>query len=100
VALGQRLDGDREPVVAQDDRLEVERQVAQLADRVPLPLERLLQEVARLLVAALLDEVEHRIEHQADSGQRLHGTVVQEERDPPPLVLLGSEDLVRQLANR
>jgi hypothetical protein len=44
--------------------------------------------------------VEHRIEHQADSGQRLHGTVVQEERDPPPLVLLGSEDLVRQLANR
>jgi len=61
-----------------------------------VPLERLRQHVARLVRASLRDEVERRVEHQRDPGERLDGAVVEEERDPPPLVLLGAEDLLRR----
>jgi hypothetical protein len=37
-----------------------------------------------------------RIEHQRDPGQRLHGTVVEEERKPPAFVLLGCDPLLEQ----
>ena len=39
-----------------------------------------------------------RVEHERDAGERLHRPVVEEQRDAPPLVLLGREDLLGQLA--
>ncbi len=47
----------------------------------------------RLLVVAAPNELERSVEHERDAGERLHGAVVEEERDAPPLVLLGGEDL-------
>ncbi len=44
------------------------------------------------------DQVERGVEHQRNAGERLHRAVVQEERDPPPLVLFRREDLLGQLA--
>ena len=52
--LRERVDRRREAVVAQHDRLEVEREVAQLADRRPRADERLVEDLARLLVVAAL----------------------------------------------
>ena len=41
--------------------------------------------------AAFLDRVQARVEHQRDSGERLHGAVVQLVRKTPALVLLGGD---------
>ena len=46
---------------------------------------------------ARLDRVQRRIEHQRDAGQVLHRPVVQEQRDAPPLVLLGRDQPVERL---
>ena len=83
-----------EALVAQDDRLEREREVAQLADRRPLPVERGAEHVAGVVELAGLDRVQRRVEHQRDAGQVLHRAVVQEQRDAPPLVLLGGDQPV------
>ena len=85
-------------MVAEHDRLEVEGEVAQLADRRARPRERAAEHLPRLLGPAAADEVECGVEHQRDARQRLHRAVVEEERDPPPLVLLGGEHLLGQLA--
>ena len=89
-----RRTASAEAVVAQHDRLEVEREVAQLADRRARPRRAPVEHLARLLGLAALDEVERRVEHERDAGERLHRAVVEEERDAPPLVLLGGEDLL------
>ena len=88
-------------MVAQDDRLEVEREVAQLADRRARPSQRAVEHLRRLLGLAALEEAQRRVEHERDAGERLHRAVVEEERDSPPLVLLGGEDLLgRAVARR
>ena len=43
-----------------------------------------------------LERVDRRVEHEADPGERLHRAVVEEERQPPALVLLGDDQLVRE----
>ena len=48
----------------------------------------------RLLGPAAFDRVGDRVEHQRDPRERLHRPVVEEERDPPPLVLLGGDQPV------
>ena len=53
-------------------------------------------DLARLLVAAVHDRVQPRVEQERDSRQGLDGAVVQLVREPPPLVLLGCDQLVRQ----
>ncbi len=92
--LRKRLDGGREALVAQHERLEVEREVAQRADRVALALEDLREHALRLLEAAGLDRGRDRVQHQRDPRQRLHRPVVEEEREPAALLLLGGDDEV------
>ena len=81
-------------MVAEDDRLEVEGEVAQLADRRPSPAERLVEHLGRLLRLSALEEVHRRVEHERDAGERLHRPVVEEERDAAALVLFRGEDLL------
>ena len=47
---------------------------------------------ARRLGPAVVDRLHGRVEHQRDPGEVLHRPVVEEEREPPPLVLLGRDD--------
>jgi hypothetical protein len=47
-----------------------------------------------LVEPAVLDRVSDGVEHQGDAGERLHRAVVEEERDPAALVLLGSDELL------
>jgi hypothetical protein len=42
--------------------------------------------------------VQRPVEHQSDSGELLHGPVVQEQREASPLVLLGGDQPVDGLA--
>ncbi len=95
-ALGERPHGRAEPLVAEHDRLEVEGEVAERLDRLPVPVERARQHLPRVVEAAFLDRVADRVEHQRDSGERLHRAVVEEEREPPALVLLGRDQLLEQ----
>ena len=44
--------------------------------------------------AAVRDRVQRAVEHQRDPGELLHRPVVQEERQPPALVLLGRDQPV------
>ena len=81
-----------------DDRLEVEGEIPELADRRPRAAEGAVEDLARLLELATADQVERRVEHQRDAGERLHRAVVEEERDAPPLVLLRGEDLLGRVA--
>ena len=46
------------------------------------------------------EEVERSVEHQRDAGEGLNRAVVQEQRDPATLVLLGAEDLLGRAARR
>ena len=92
--LGERADGRAEALVAQHDRLELEREVAQRADRLPLLLERRPEHLLRLVGPVLLDRVDDAVEHQRDARHRLHRAVVEEEREPAPLLLLGRDQLV------
>ena len=57
--LGQRLHRRPEALVAQHDRLEVEREVAELADRLALPLERHAEHARAPRRSPPLDRVEH-----------------------------------------
>jgi hypothetical protein len=98
--LRERVDGRREAVVAQRHRLEVEGEVAELADRRPRAAERAVEDLARLLVLAAADEVEGGVQHQSDAREGLHGAVVEEQGDAPPLVLFRREDLLGRLAVR
>ena len=61
---------------------------------------RPVEDLARLLVLAAPDQVEGGVEHERDARERLHRPVVEEERDAPPLVLLGREDLLGQSSRR
>src|SRR2546428_57562 len=45
-------------------------------------------------MAVVVDRVADGVEHQRDAGERLHRPVVQEERKPAPLVLLGGDQLL------
>ena len=96
--LRERLHRHREPVVPQYDRLEIEREVAELADRRARARERLVEDLLRLLVTAPRDEIRDRVEHQRDAGKRLYGPVVQKEGDAASFVLLCREYLFGQLA--
>ena len=58
--LRERVDCRCEAVVAQHHRLEVEGELAELADRRPRPAERLVEDLPRLLVLAAADQVERR----------------------------------------
>ena len=93
--IRQRAHGGSESLVAQDDGLEVEGEVAQLTDRRAVPLERAADDLLRLLAATLLDRVQACVEHQRDTRERLHGAVVQLVGKTPPLVLLRSQQLIR-----
>src|SRR5205823_5164470 len=65
-------------------------------DRLALPVARVSEHLLGVVVAALLDRVPDRVEHQRDARERLDGAVVEEEREAPPLVLLGSDELLEQ----
>ena len=88
------LDGRPEALVAQHDRLELEGEVAQGTDRLPLLLERRPEHLLRLVGPVLLDRVDDAVEHERDARHRLHWAVVEEERQPAPLLLLGRDQLV------
>ena len=92
--LGERPNRRLEPVIAERDRLDVERQVAERLDRLAVLLERRGQDPARIVVPAVLNRMVDRVEHQRDPGERLHGTVVELQREPPALVLLGRDPLL------
>src|SRR5581483_1569542 len=92
--LGDRAQRGPEALVAQHDRLEREREVAQLADRRPVPVEGGAEHAEGVVELARLDRVDRRVEHQGDAGKVLNGAVVQEQRDAPPLVLLGRDQPV------
>jgi hypothetical protein len=94
--VGERPDGRREPLVPQDDRLDVEREVAQRADRLAVPLERRGEHALRVVEPVRLDRADRGVEHQADPGHVLNGAVVEEERQPTALVLLCGDELVGQ----
>src|SRR5207244_6436366 len=59
----------RETLIAQHDGFEIEREVAQLADRRAMTHERAADDFLRLLTATLADRVQSGIEQQSDSGQ-------------------------------
>ena len=67
--VGQRADCRREALVAQHDRLEIEGEIAQLADRGAVPLQGPSDDLAGLFVAALGDRVQPRVEEQRDPGE-------------------------------
>src|SRR4029079_13580229 len=96
--VGQLAQRRREAVVAQHDRLQCERQVAQLPDRLSLPFERGADDLARLVEPALLDREECAVDHQRDSGELLHRPVVQEQGEAPALVLLGGDQPLEPFA--
>ena len=89
--IGKRSQRGAEPVIPEHYGLEHEGQVAKLADRRPLLRERRFQDRASLAGLALLERMHRPVEHQRDPGELLHGAVVQEERQSPPLVLLGRD---------
>ena len=86
--------GRAKALVAKDDRLELERKVAQGANGVPLLLESRRQDALSLFSAVALHRGNDRVEHQRDPRHGLNGPVVQEEREPPALLLLGRDQLV------
>ena len=103
--VGKGVERSREPLVAQHDRFEREREVAELPNRRPLPVERAREHLLGVLELAGLDRMHRRVEHQRDPGEVLDRAVVQKERDPPPLVLLGCDQSIEalgghQLTNR
>ncbi len=89
--------GRCESLIAQNDRLEVEGEVPELADRGSVSLQRAADDLARLFEPALADRVQAGIEQERDSRQRLDDAVVQLVREPPSLVLLRRDQLVRQV---
>jgi hypothetical protein len=62
-----------------------------------VPLERGPEHLPRLVQPVGADRLDRRVEHQADPGERLDGTVVEEERESSALLLLGDDHLVREL---
>ncbi len=94
--LGEGVDGRGESLVAQDDRLQGEREVAQRADRVALAPDHAREQLLRLLDLAGIERAPYGVEHERDAGERLDGAVVEGEREPPPLLLLGGDQLVRE----
>ncbi len=95
-ALGERPHGGSEALVAQHDRLEVEREVAKRVDRLPLPLEGGREDLQRVVAAPFLDRMADRVEHQRDPGKSLHRAVVQKQGEPAALVLLGRDQLLEE----
>ena len=87
-------DGRLDPLVAQHDRLEAERQLAQRADRVAMPVERLVQNRSRGLEVPVVDRVPDGVQHERDPRKSLHGSVVEEQREAPALVLLCGDQLL------
>ena len=85
-----------EALVAEHDRLEVEREIAERADRVALPCERAVEDPGGLLEPPLSDGVDRRVEHERDPRHRLDRAVVQLVREPPALLLLRGDQLVRE----
>ena len=61
-----------------------------------MPLERVAQYLVGLVEPVSLERVDYGVEHQADPGKRLHRSVVEEEREPAALVLLGRDQLIRE----
>ena len=59
-----------------------------------MALQRRAEHLLGLLQPLLLQRPDDRVEHQADSRQRLHRPVVEEECEPPALILLGRDQLV------
>src|SRR5205085_1843139 len=96
--LRERVDRRGKTVVAQRHRLEVEGEVTELADRRPRAAECPVEDLTRLLEVAAPDKVERGVEHERNAGERLHGPVMEEEGDPPPLILFRREDVLGQVA--
>ena len=59
-----------------------------------LLLERRAEHLLRLVGAVRLDRVDDAVEHERDPRHRLHRPVVEEEREPATLLLLGRDQLV------
>ena len=81
-----------EALVAEHDRLDVEGEVAKRADRLPVPSSADARIPRAHLRPAVVDRVQRRVEHERDPGEVLHGPVVEEQREPAALVLLGGDD--------
>ena len=60
-------------------------------------LEGRAHDLARVARPVLGDRLHGRVEHERDPGEVLHRAVVEEERQPPPLVLLGRDQPVGEL---
>src|SRR6266480_178674 len=86
--------GSSEALVPQDDRLDVEGEVAQRTDRLPVAFERGRQYPLGIVEPLGFDRAYRGIEHQTDPGHRLDRPVVKEERQPSPLVLLSCDELL------
>src|SRR5204862_90351 len=95
--VGKGAHGGTEALVSEHDRLEVERKVADRADRVPVQAEGIPEYLGRVLEPAVLDRMDRRIEHERDPGQGLDRSVVQLEGDPAPLVLLRCDQALGEL---
>ena len=92
--VGERANRRAEALVAEHDRLELEGKIAQRADRLPLLFERGAQDLRRLFLAVGLDRGDHRVEHERDARHRLHGAVVEEQRQAATLFLFRGDQLV------
>ena len=57
-----------------------------------MPLERGGHDRPRCLGPPVVDRLDGRVEHERDPGQVLDRAVVEEEREPAPLILLGGDD--------
>ena len=98
--LCELLDGSAEALVPEDDRLDVEGEVAEGADRLALLLERRNHDPARVVGPVRADRIHRGVEHQRDAGEVLHRAVVQEEGQPPAFVLLCGRDPVGEPRER
>jgi hypothetical protein len=79
---------DLEIGVAEHDRLDREREVAELLDDPALALDRPLEQLGGLGGAAVADCSERGVLHERDARERLQRSVVKRDGQPPALVLL------------
>src|SRR5206468_6309307 len=79
--LGERPDRGLEPLVPQHGRLDVEREVAQLADGRAMAVEGRREDRARLVDLPRVDRSERGVEHERDPGEVLDRAIVEEDSE-------------------